>query len=66
MIDFLDYSAQAVAANRVWSYNLLLFICVIYMYLGRLEILPVFYAASSIIHSARGAAHSKGGITYAD
>lgn len=66
MIDFLDYSAQAVAANRVWSYNLLLSICVIYMYLGRLEILPVFYAASSIIHSARGAAHSKGGITYAD
>ena len=66
MIDFLKYFAEAVEGGRLWSYNLLLFMLVVYMYLGRLEIVPVFYAASSIIHSARGSTRSKGGINYAD
>ena len=66
MIDFLDYSRVAVEESRVWSYNLLLVICIVYMYLGRLEILPVFYAASSIVHPSRGSTHTGGEVVYVD
>ena len=62
MIDFLKYFGEASVANRIWSYNLLLIILVIYMYLGRLEILPVFYAASYVFQPSRGATRTGGEI----
>jgi Trk-type K+ transport system membrane component len=62
MIDFLAYSAEATAAGRIYSYNILLVILVVYMFLGRLEILPVFYAASYVFHPNRGAARTGGEI----
>jgi len=62
MIDFLAYSAEAAAAGRIYSYNILLVILVVYMFLGRLEILPVFYAASYVFHPNRGATRTGGEI----
>ncbi|MGM9813765.1 MAG: potassium transporter TrkG [Candidatus Enteromonas sp.] len=53
--DFLAY--RAIFGAQSWAYNLTIWILTICMFLGRLEIMPIFYAASNVgeeIKYARG------------
>ena len=61
MINFYPYASNSYAAyNPVAAYNFLLWICTFYMFLGRLEIIPVYYAANHVYHDVHdGIAHRR-------
>ena len=54
MINFYPYAANSYKANNpLEAYTFLLWVCTIYMFLGRLEIIPVYYAGNHVYHDIR-------------